>query len=463
MLLKFILENKIKIVIVTVLFLILLLLVWVFVLLNQKTFYQGVKVEGIDVSGLDMNKAKVLMQEKLERASSGKKIVLKHEDMLWEIDTKDISYGFLVDDALKNAYMLGREGNLPVRLKTIFDLRLNNKDSLTIRPTFSKARLLSIIRDIKSQVDKKEKNASVVYKNGNITFDKEIIGQIIDIDKNMNLIENKILERDFSLIVLDVQKVYPKVLYDDISDIEEVVASFSTSFNPNKANRSYNIKLACERINNKLLLPGDVFSMDSVLGPRTIENGYKDAPVIIKSKLIEGTGGGVCQVTTTLYVAVLKAKLDVVERTSHSLPLGYVEPGQDATIAEGYIDFKFRNNKQHAVLVSASVVGSRIVIRLVSKKDAFNYNVKLRSVVIERMNPGKDEIVVDATVPDGSMVFDRESVQGLKVAVYRETYDNNKLVEREKISEDVYKPVRGRVRVSPNYYRHISSLQYAVD
>jgi len=83
--------------------------------------------------------------------------------------------------------------------------------------------------------------------------------------------------------------------------------------------------------------------MDASLGSRTKENGYKDAPVIVKGRLIEGVGGGVCQVTSTLYVAVLKAKLEVVERVKHSMPLGYVEPGQDATISEGYIDFKFRN------------------------------------------------------------------------------------------------------------------------
>jgi len=174
-------------------------------------------------------------------------------------------------------------------------------------------------------------------------------------------------------------------MYKDISHIEEVISSFSTVFNSANVNRSHNIKLACERINNTVLLPGETFSMDASLGSRTKENGYKDAPVIVKGRLIEGVGGGVCQVTSTLYVAVLKAKLEVVERVKHSMPLGYVEPGQDATISEGYIDFKFRNNTDRACLISASVVGNRIDIKLLGAKRNSNYDVRLKSVVVERI------------------------------------------------------------------------------
>ena len=190
----------------------------------------------------------------------------------------------------------------------------------------------------------------------------------MDVDKNVEIIENRILRRDFSVINLQVEEIVPEIQLEDISHIQEVIASFSTNFNPNNANRTYNIKLACERINNSMILPNQVFSMDKALGTRTKENGYKSAPVIIKNQLIEGVGGGVCQVTSTLYVAVLKAKLSVVERVNHSIPLGYVEPGQDATIAEGHIDFKFKNNKEYPILLNAEVSGGKIIIRLIGKK-----------------------------------------------------------------------------------------------
>lgn len=110
----------------------------------------------------------------------------------------------------------------------------------------------------------------------------------MDVDKNVEIIENRILRRDFSVINLQVEEIVPEIQLEDISHIQEVIASFSTNFNPNNANRTYNIKLACERINNSMILPNQVFSMDKALGTRTKENGYKNAPVIIKNQLIEG-------------------------------------------------------------------------------------------------------------------------------------------------------------------------------
>ena len=149
-----------------------------------------------------------------------------------------------------------------------------------------------------------------------------------------------------------------------------------------------------------------------------------------------------------MYVAVLKAKLGVVERVNHSIPLGYVEPGQDATIAEGYIDFKFKNNKEYPILLNAEVSGGKIIIRLIGKKESLKYNVALKSVIIERISPGASEVIYDGSLAKGETVVEKRPVEGLRVAVYRETYDDNyKLLEREKISEDLYRPVKGRIRV----------------
>jgi len=310
--------------------------------------------------------------------------------------------------------------------------------------------LRSILEDIKNEIDQKEVNASAIFQNGKVIFNEEVIGKNVDIDKNLNMIENILLEKNFSPIELIVEDIYPRVRYSDISVISKVISVFSTSFNPQKVDRSYNIKLACDRINNIILLPGDTFSMDKALGPRTISNGYRNAPVIVKGKILEGVGGGVCQVTTTLYVAVLKSKLEVVERKPHSMPLSYVEPGQDATISEGYIDFKFKNNKDYPILISAQVSGGNIIIRIVGIEEETNQTVRLKSVVVKKLNPEKEIVVFDENVPVGEVVVEKAAVTGQKVVVYRETYDqNNKLIEREKISEDTYLPVRGIIRVNP--------------
>ncbi|HOM01449.1 MAG TPA: VanW family protein [Acetivibrio sp.] len=452
MLLDFFSKNKNRVLIVAASVLLLIaasVSVYIMAVLNRKTFYDGVFVEGIDVSGLSIDEARERVKRKLDRIVYENSILLNYEDMTWKIGLSDISYGFLLDEAIESAYSIGRDGSVLKRLKTIRALKSNKRNVLS-EVVFSKPRLEEYITSIKKQVDENAKNATVTYQNGKITFDKEIIGRFMDVDKNLSLLENKLLRRDFSSFELEVLKVYPKIMYKDISHIEEVISSFSTAFNSSNVNRSHNIKLACERINNTVLLPGEIFSMDASLGTRTKENGYKDAPVIVKGRLIEGIGGGVCQVTTTLYVAVLKAKLEVVERVNHSMPLGYVEPGQDATISEGYIDFKFRNNSDRACLISATVVGNKIFVKLLGAKSGSNRVVKLKSVVVERMSPPEDEIIVDKSLPKGAVEVEREPVQGLRVEVYRETYENNRLIEREKISEDIYRPVQGLKRVGPS-------------
>ncbi len=447
MLLNFLSQKKTKVTLIIFIVIASALFFGAFKFLNKKTFYKGVLIEGIDVSGLDINGAREVVGKKLDSFISSNSIRLRYEDKVWEIPLEDISYRFLLENTLIDAYKLGREGGVFARTGELINLMYYGKNVL-VDSTYSKQELLEILSDIKNQIDRKEKNAKAEYENGRVKHDKEVIGKIMDVDKNVEMIENRILRRDFSAIDLQVKEVTPEIQLKDISHIQEVIASFSTSFNPNNVNRTYNIKLACERINNSLIMPNQVFSMDKALGTRTKENGYKNAPVIIKNQLIEGVGGGVCQVTSTLYVAVLKAKLGVVERVNHSIPLGYVEPGQDATIAEGYIDFKFKNNKEYPILLNAEVSGGQIIIRLIGKKEPVKYNVTLKSVIIERISPGASEVIHDWSLAEGEMVVEKRPVEGLRVAVYRETYDEKyKLIEREKISEDLYRPVKGRIRV----------------
>jgi len=427
------------------------LIIWLLLLLNQKAFYEGVLVENTSLSGLNRDEARRVIEKKLTEAKNNK-IVLKCRENIWTIPLESISYRGLLDEALNEAYVIGRTGNIYRRLIEIFTLRFNKKN-IPIFYSYDKNVILTILNDIKKQTDIEATDATVSYKNGNIIKNKENVGFSLDIDKNMNLIENQLMKGNFDNIELILDEKKPKVIYENIKEIDQVLASFSTIFNPQDANRTYNIKLACERINEKVLLPKETFSMNRALGPRTIENGYKDAPVIYKNELIPGPGGGVCQVTTTLYNAVLKTRLNVVERTHHSMPLGYVQPGQDATIAEDYIDLKFQNNKDYAICINAEVSGNSMNIRILGKKEIEDYIVKLKPVILEEYEPESDEIIIDDSVPDNEQVVVRAAKKGLKVILYRETYDKKgDLLNKEIISNDVYKPVRGQIKVNSNYF-----------
>ncbi|MGG1657937.1 VanW family protein [Brevibacillus sp. NRS-1366] len=151
-----------------------------------------------------------------------------------------------------------------------------------------------------------------------------------------------------------VQEVYPKVDQALISQVrKKMIGQYTTYFNSGNKNRSHNIMLASMAINNYVVLPGETFSFNKVVGKRTKEKGYLQAPVIVKGELSEGIGGGICQVSSTLYNAVDKAGLHIVQRYSHSRDVAYVPPGRDATVSWYGPDFVFQNKYAYPIMIRA--------------------------------------------------------------------------------------------------------------
>jgi vancomycin resistance protein YoaR len=206
-----------------------------------------------------------------------------------------------------------------------------------------------------------------------------------------------------------------------------------------------------------IILPGESFSMNKALGPRTHENGYKEAPIIFKNELVPGTGGGVCQVSSTLYNTVLLAGLDVIEREHHSMTLSYISPGRDATITEDSIDFRFVNNLDYPICLHAAVNGNVLNISILGKKRDDGLLIKLRTEVIRMYNPKPDIVILDNTLEYGQTVTERKAKKGIRVALYREAYKDNKLQWRQKLTEDYYKPIQGKIRVSSDLYESYKS------
>lgn len=186
----------------------------------------------------------------------------------------------------------------------------------------------------------------------------EIYGQKVDVEATVEMImKAKPYTTHYPVIVpLD-----PEITLDIYRNIRTRKGSFMTGFGG--GNRGHNIRLAASSLNNYLLAPGEVFSFNKATMPRDAEHGYKMAPIIVGGSVIPGYGGGVCQVSTTLYNAVKRAGLEVVERFPHSRPVGYVPKGMDATVSD-YLDFKFRNNKDRFIMIKTSAYGYRLVIEI---------------------------------------------------------------------------------------------------
>ncbi len=191
----------------------------------------------------------------------------------------------------------------------------------------------------------------------------------------------------------------------------DTMGSYRTSFSSSNSARSSNVRLAAERINGTVLLPGETFSYDKTIGTRTTANGYKEANVYTNNKVDVGVGGGICQTSSTLYSAVLYANLEIVSRTSHSLPVSYLPAGQDATIAEGSIDFKFRNNTEYPVKIVASAGGSTVSCSIVGTKED-GISVELEHNITNKADDGSFSVASQRIVYKNGVEVKREKLSG---------------------------------------------------
>lgn len=241
--------------------------------------------------------------------------------------------------------------------------------------------------------------------------------------------------------VIPLKVVYPKVTTNDLGSeaFPDLLANYSTTFSTKNTNRSTNIRLATQKINGVVLMPGETFSYNQVVGKRTTANGFKVAAVYSNGEVSEGVGGGICQVSSTLYNAVLLSNLEVTERRNHTFHTGYVPAGQDATVSWGAPDFKFKNNRNYPIRIVATVSGGKITTKIYGLKQADDYTVKISSSIVGSI-PYKTTYKTDSSLGAGNTKVIQKGSNGLKSVTYKILYQNGKEVSREVISRDTYQP-----------------------
>ncbi|MCK8826254.1 VanW family protein [Natroniella acetigena] len=201
-------------------------------------------------------------------------------------------------------------------------------------------------------------DATVDQESGEIV--PEVFGQILDITAT----KKEIMEAEEGKYLESVlERIEPYIKQEQLEKITKEIGVYTTRITGSE-NRRENIKLATKLINNQLVLSDEVFSFNQIVGPRTKEKGFKEAPEIVNGRLVPGVGGGICQVSSTLYNALKQEELEVVERHTHSKDVSYVPEGKDATVAWDYFDFKFKNNFEQPIIVKASSGGGYVTVRI---------------------------------------------------------------------------------------------------
>ena len=219
----------------------------------------------------------------------------------------------------------------------------------------------------------------------------------------------------------------------------DLLGSYSSKYNAGDTARSYNVSLACKKINEVVLAPGDIFSYNDTVGPRTTERGFRTANVYVGNKVEPGVGGGICQVSSTLFNAVVLADLHITQRTNHSLPVSYVPLGRDATVSYGSIDFRFANNTSAPIKIVASASGGTNAIYIYCKKDD-----KSKMIEIQTENTGTTQAKLvqkeDPTLPAGTVKVEQKGSNGSSYNTYKITKQNGSVVKKELLTKSTYVP-----------------------
>ncbi len=299
------------------------------------------------------------------------------------------------------------------------------------------------IEEIRDKIYKEPKDAYYTEEPFKIYPEVDGVDFNITIEEAKNLIKEK---KEEYKIPLKITK--PEITTNQISTsvFPNVISTFTTKYDASATNRSTNISLVASTINGKVLLPGETFSFNTIVGNTTKEKGYKLATSYINGKMAQDYGGGVCQVNTTLYNAVLRANLEVLERRNHSYIVSYVDIGTDATIAYPTTDFKFKNNRNYAVKIVASAKNGILKIDILGVKEETEYEVLIESEITQVI-PYTTKTIKNNQLPQGTQKVIVKGVNGYKSKTYKILKLNGAIISRTVISEDTYKPMTREVEI----------------
>lgn len=272
------------------------------------------------------------------------------------------------------------------------------------------------------------------YTKNPFTIYPEVQGIDFDVEAAKELLKE---EKEEYVIKLIITK--PKVTIDQIGTeaFPDQLATFTTRYDVSDRDRSTNLEIACQKINGKVVLAGETFSYNQTLGPRTAAAGYKNGKVYEGGEVVDGIGGGICQISSTLYNTALMANLEIVERRNHQFVTSYLPAGRDATVVYGAIDFKFKNTRKFPVRIVASAKNGIATVSMFGIKEEQEYTFTFSTKTVASIPP-TTKYEEDASLPAGTEKVKRKGANGLKTETYITKSLNGKAISTTLLSKDTY-------------------------
>lgn len=328
-------------------------------------------------------------------------------------------------------------------LKHLIDIGLNKQ--IAIEYLFPN--LTKLVEKINKNISVQPKNAKVII-NSNLNQAFKVTPEVVGISLNTPLIYDMIYKNYINnkplKINLPIIKTQPQILKKDIIKYTNLRADFSTDISSSNKDRKHNIKNALVKLNKLEILPNEIFSFNKVIGARTQENGYRQAKIIVNNEFVEGFGGGVCQVSSTLYNAALLSGLEILEANKHSKQVFYVKKGFDAMVNFGSSDLKFKNNTNEKITIITNFSNTTLRIRIYGETlNGTQY--KLTNEIFNIVEPSEEiqydtnNEHLDKVIYEDEFFYFKTATTGMEINSYREKYENGVLINKEFLRKDKYR------------------------
>ena len=404
----------------------------------------NILIDGATVGG--KNKDEILKQLKsdINTSREGNAISFKSPDgnTLYEYSFDDLEVTFDLEGAVDKALSFASDVNSPNWWREFKTLEAGTYNIPVM--TYNKAKLTSYVNAIADEIYVKATNATMTRSNGQFVVTNSKKGKSIDkeaiLNKAIEQIENKKFGEEIILEITEVEPEYDEKIFNNITG---VIGSYTSNFTPGDDNRIQNLRNGCNKINGVVVYPGEVFSTNAHFNPCTEANGWASAGTIVNGKIEDSIGGGMCQVSSALYQALLRSELKITERHNHSMKVGYANYAFDATLAGDYKDLKFQNDTDTAVYIESYITSGSVIIHIYGKEiHSAGRTLEFENKFIKSVDPPAPTEKYDNTLPEGTRKLDMTALKGVTYELYKKIYENGVLIDTVKVNTSTYSPRR---------------------
>lgn len=425
----------------------------------------GVYIGSVSVGGMTEDAAESAMEEYL-LGMMDTTFTLKGAQGSFQVTAKDMGVSMDTEAMVREALTVAHSGSLTNRYKATKDLE-NSKLVLDMNLEVDKQATAKLIYDHRGEMDVEMVDNGLKRENGQFIFVPGKAGIEVNVVESVYHINDCLQDWDGTVSEIELvnEEVSPRGSEEELAKVKDLLGTFSTNYGTSGANRIQNVINGSDKINGSLLYPGEEFSVYESMCPFTAENGYEPAGSYLNGKVVNSMGGGICQVSTTLYNAAILAELDITMRYNHSMIVTYVQPSEDAAIADTYKDLRFVNNYDGPIYIESYCEGAIITCNIYGEETRpANRTISFESETLSTTD-AETQYILSPDQPAGYYSVDQSAHQGIRARLWKIVTVDGKEQSREIFNNSTYQASPKYVTIGTNgaSEAQIAAIQSAID